>query len=215
MKVLVLGSGVIGVTSAWYLAKAGHEVTVIDRQNAPAQETSFANAGQVSFGYTTPWAAPGLVMKALKWLGRKHSPLIIKPQLSFDMIRWLIAMLGNCNEVRYRQNKALMIRISDYSSLCLAALREETGIEYEARQRGTIQLFRTEKQMAAMAKDTDVLREDGVEFEILDAAGCIAVEPGLANIKDQIAGGLRTPKDETGDCALFTRTLAQWHSKQA
>jgi len=209
MKVLVLGSGVIGVTSAWYLAKTGHDVTVIDRQIAPAMETSFANAGQVSFGYTTPWAAPGLIVKAMKWMLRQHSPLIIRPQPSLEMMRWLIAMLGNCNGERYRQNKALMIRVSDYSALSLAALRAETGIQYEARQRGTIQLFRTEAQMAAIAKDTDVLKADGVDFEILDASGCIEVEPGLAGIKDKIIGGLRTPKDETGDCALFTRSLAK------
>jgi len=214
MKVLVLGAGVIGVTSAWYLAKAGHEVTVIDRQSEPASETSFANAGQVSFGYTTPWAAPGLVVKALKWLGRKNSPLIIRPQMSFEMMRWMLAMLRNCDEARYRQNKAHMIRISDYSALALAALRQETGIEYDARQRGTIQLFRSKEQMAAMAKDTDILKADGVEFEILDASGCVAVEPGLASIQDQIVGGLRTPKDETGDCALFTRELAKMAQAQ-
>jgi len=209
MKILVLGGGVIGVTSAWYLTKAGHEVTVIDRQNAPAQETSLANAGQISFGYTTPWAAPGLVVKAMKWMLRKHSPLIIRPQMSLEMIRWMIAMLGNCSGERYRRNKALMMRISDYSALSLAALIQETGIEYEARKRGTIQLFRNEAQMANIAKDTDVLKADGVDFEILDAEDCIKIEPGLANIKDKIVGGLRTPKDETGDCALFTRSLAK------
>jgi len=209
MKILVLGSGVIGVTSAWYLAKLGHEVVVIDRQSGPALETSFANAGQVSFGYTTPWAAPGLMVKALKWLGRKNSPLIIRPQMSFDMMRWLIAMLKNCDEAHYRRNKALMMRISDYSALSLAALREETGIEYEARRRGTIQLFRSQSQMAAIAKDTDVLKADGVDFEILGANECVALEPGLAGMKNQIVGGLRTPKDETGDCAIFTRELAR------
>jgi len=209
MKVVVLGSGVIGVTSAWYLAKSGHEVTVIDRQSGPALETSFANAGQVSFGYTTPWAAPGLVVKALKWMMHKNSPLIIRPQMSFEMMRWLIAMLGNCNEARYRQNKALMMRISDYSALCLAALVKETGIEYDARQRGTIQLFRTQAQMDTIAKDTDILKNDGVDFEILDANGCIKIEPGLTGLKHQIIGGLRTPKDETGDCALFTRALTK------
>jgi len=198
MKILVLGSGVIGVTSAWYLAKAGHEVTVIERQSGPALETSFANAGQVSFGYTTPWAAPGLVVKALKWLGRKNSPLIIRPQMSFEMMRWLIAMLKNCDEARYRQNKALMMRISDYSALSLAALRAETGIDYEARMRGTIQLFRSQKQMEAMAKDTDVLEMDGVEFEVLDAAGCVAVEPGLGGLREQIVGGYVPRKMKRG-----------------
>lgn len=208
MKVLVLGSGVIGVTSAWYLAKKGYDVTVIDRDEGPARETSFANAGQVSFGYTTPWAAPGLVLKAMKWMMRKNSPLIIHPKMSWSMMRWLVAMLANCNEERYKKNKALMIRVSDYSALCLADLRNETGIHYDEQMLGTIQLFRDPQQLEAAQKDIDVLKADGVAFELLDAKGCIAIEPGLACLGDKIAGGLRTPKDETGDCEIFTNRLA-------
>lgn len=214
MKVVVLGSGVIGVTSAWYLAKAGHEVTVIDRQPGPACETSFANAGQVSFGYTSPWAAPGLPLKALIWLVRRHSPLVIRPRPSLAMLRWLFAMLRNCSAERYRHNKALMMRISEYSALCLAALRQETGIHYDERMRGTIQLFRQRRQLAAAYKDIEVLKADGVNFELLDEAACIALEPGLAGVRGQIAGGLRTPDDETGDCRIFTLQLRDLAEKQ-
>lgn len=208
MKVLVLGSGVVGVTSAWYLAKAGHDVSVIDRASGPALETSFANAGQVSFGYTTPWAAPGLLMKAIKWMSKPNSPLIITPQASPAMVKWLIAMLINCNEEKYKKNKSLMVRISDYSAECLSELRNETGIHYDERMKGTIQLFRDAAQLEAVQKDIDVLKADGVQFEMLDKEGCIAVEPGLAGMKEEIAGGLRTPKDETGDCRIFTTKLS-------
>lgn len=208
MKILVLGSGVIGVTSAWYLMKAGHEVTVIDRAAGPALETSFANAGQVSFGYTTPWAAPGLLVKAAQWMSKPDSPLIIHPKASLAMVKWLIAMLANCSEERYKKNKSLMMRVSDYSATCLKSLREETGIHYDERMKGTIQLFRNPRQLEAIKKDIDVLKADGIAFEMLDADGCVALEPGLNGMKDKIAGGLRTPKDETGDCRVFTEKLA-------
>lgn len=209
MKVLVLGSGVVGVTSAWYLNKAGHDVTVIDRQPGPALETSFANAGQVSFGYTTPWAAPGLPLKAMKWMTRPNSPLIIHPKASLSQIAWLLSMLANCNTERYKKNKALMVRVSDYSAECLKALRAETGIHYDERMQGTIQLFRDHHQLEAANKDVEVLKADGIAFNMLDAAGCVAVEPGLAPLKDQIVGGLQTPEDETGDCQIFTTKLAE------
>lgn len=207
MKVLVLGGGVVGITSAWYLAKLGHEVRVVDRRNGPAEETSFANAGQVSFGYTTPWAAPGLPLKAMKWMFRKNSPLIIHPHFNLNMIRWLLSMLGNCSQEKYKKNKALMIRISDYSAFCLKELRKETQLHYDERMQGTIQLFRDHHQLDAVQKDIDVLKADGVRFEMLDAKGCIAFEPGLASLGDKIVGGLRTPDDETGDCKIFTEKL--------
>lgn len=213
MKIIVLGSGVIGVTSAWYLAKAGHEVTVIDRRSAPAQETSFANAGQLSFGYTTPWAAPGLMLKALKWMLHKDPPLIIKPRLSLTMIRWLFAMMRNCDSTRYRHNKELMVRVSDYSARCLASLREETGLHYNERMQGTMQLFRTRKQLDNAQKDMDVLKADGIVFDLLAEAACIAREPGLGGLRGQIVGGLLTPRDETGDCHMFTGQLAKLAQK--
>jgi len=208
MKIVVLGSGVIGVTSAWYLAKAGHEVTVIDRQPAPALETSFANAGEVSPGYSAPWAAPGIPVKALKWMFMKHAPLIVQPNPDWAKIKWMTRMLMNCTADAYAVNKSRMVRLAEYSRDCLADLREETGLRYDERMQGTLQLFRTEKQVAAAAKDIAVLQADGVPFEVLSADECVAAEPGLADARDKIAGGLRLPGDETGDCFKFTNGLA-------
>jgi D-amino-acid dehydrogenase len=209
MKILVLGSGVIGVTSAWYLQEAGHEVTVVDRQPAPAMETSFANAGEISPGYASPWAAPGIPAKALKWLFMEHAPLILRPQPDMAMARWLVALLRNCTAERYAINKRRMVRIAEYSRDRLIDLRAATGISYDERMQGTLQLFREAKQLDGMAKDIEVLAADGVPFEVLDRAGCLAAEPGLANSASDIAGGLRLPNDETGDCFKFTNTLAK------
>jgi D-amino-acid dehydrogenase len=208
MKVVVLGAGVIGVTSAWYLAQAGHEVTVIDRQPAPALETSFANAGEISPGYSSPWAAPGIPLKALKWMFMKHSPLIIQPKPDMVKLSWMARMLMNCTAEAYAVNKSRMVRLAEYSRDCLIDLRSDTGISYDERTQGTLQLFRTEKQVAAAAKDIAVLRADGVPFEVLDADACVAAEPGLAAARGKIAGGLRLPGDETGDCFMFTSRLS-------
>lgn len=208
MKVTVLGAGVVGVTSAYYLAMAGHEVTVLDRQSGPALETSFANAGQLSFGYCSPWAAPGIPMKALKWLFMEHAPLILRPKTDAAMISWLVRMLMNCTSTRYAINKGRMLRLSDYSRQSIDDLRVQTGIAYDGEQKGTLQLFRTEAQLEASAKDVRALAADGIPYEILDADGCIRAEPALRHVRGKIAGGLLTPKDETGDCFKFTNALA-------
>ncbi|KQZ76792.1 amino acid dehydrogenase [Sphingopyxis sp. Root214] len=208
MKVAVLGSGVIGVTSAWYLIEAGHDVVVIDRQSGPALETSFANAGEISPGYASPWAAPGIPQKAIRWLMMRHAPLILQPAIDREMLSWLFAMLRNCTNARYGINKARMVRLAEYSRDRLIALRTDTGISYDERMQGTLQLFRTQKQIDNTAKDIAVLRAGGVPFELLDREGCIAVEPGLSAARDKIAGGLRLPGDETGDCFKFTGALA-------
>ena len=147
MKVIILGSGVIGVTTAYYLARAGHEVTVVDRQAEPAQETTFANAGEVSPGYSSPWAGPGVPVKAIKWLLMRHGPLVIWPKLDPVMWWWVLKMLRNCTAERYAINKSRMIPIAEYSRDCLRALRAETGIKYDERSQGTLQLFRKQKQL--------------------------------------------------------------------
>jgi len=210
MKVVVLGAGITGVTSAWYLARAGHEVTVLERETGPALQTSFANAGELSYGYSSPWAAPDVPLKALKWLFMRRPPLIIRPSClahNPHAIGWLLQMLGNCTSGRYAVNKERMVRIADYSRDCLKSLREDTGIEFDHGARGTLEVFRTQKQFDHMAKDTDILRQRGVPFDILDAAACARIEPGIARHK--IVGGLRLPEDETGDCFMFTNALAQ------
>lgn len=214
MKIAVLGAGVIGVTSAYYLAKAGHEVVVIDRQPHPALETSFANAGEISPGYASPWAAPGIPLKALKWLCMEHAPLILRPAIDREMIVWLAAMLRNCTAARYAVNKERMVRLAEFSRDQLIELRAATGIEYDHGTRGTLQVFKTQKQLDGVGKDIEVLRAGGVPFELLDRDGCVGAEPGLDAVKYTLAGGLRLPNDETGDCYKFTNELAKLAAQQ-
>ena len=209
MHIIILGSGVVGVTTAYYLAKLGHEVTVVDREEGPALETSFANAGQVSPGYASPWAAPGIPLKAAKWLLQKHAPLVLRLTTDPKQYSWLLQMLANCTESRYKVNKSRMVRVAEYSRDCLVALRDETGIQYDQRMQGTLQLFREQYQLDGIGKDIEVLRQDGVPFEVLDREDCVRVEPALARARDNFVGGLRLPNDETGDCFKFTNALAK------
>ncbi|MEZ5913388.1 MAG: D-amino acid dehydrogenase [Paracoccaceae bacterium] len=209
MRVVVMGAGVIGVTTAYYLARQGAEVTVLDRQPGPGLETSYANAGELSYGMTSPWAAPGVPLKALKWLFMKRRPLFIWPLISPRMWKWGAQMLMNCNETAYARNKARMVRISNYSRDVMPDLIAETGIDYDGREQGTLQLFRTEKQMKGSKADQAILAEFDSPFEVLDPDGCIAVEPALAHVREKFVGGLRLTADRTGDCRMFTVALAE------
>lgn len=209
MNIIILGGGVIGTTTAYYLARAGVSVTVIDRQPDVAMETSFANAGQISPGYSTPWAAPKIPQKAVKWLMQKHAPLAISPDGSGFQLSWIWQMLQNCNAHRYQINKERMMRVSEYSRDCIRALRDDIGIKYEHRTGGVLQLFRTDAQLTAMALDTKVLSELGVPYETLNKDELVRAEPALAYSTAPLLGGLRLPNDETGDCHLFTKRLAE------
>lgn len=214
MRVVILGAGVVGVATAWYAAQAGHEVTVVDRQAGAGLETSFANAGEVSPGYASPWAGPGIPRKAVRWLLMRHAPLILKPQLDAEMIGWLFSLLRNCTSGRYALNKARMVRLAEYSRDQLDALRGTVDIDYDARMQGTLQLFRKQAQLDGIGKDIEVLRAYGVPYEVLDRAGCERAEPGLRHSGSDIAGGLRLPHDETGDCFKFTQRLAELCAEQ-
>jgi D-amino-acid dehydrogenase len=214
MRVLVLGAGVIGVAAAYYLRRAGHDVEVAERCSAAAMETSFANAGEVSPGYSAPWAGPGIPIKAIKWMLMRHSPLVIWPLLDPAMWRWGAMMLANCTSRAYALNKSRMVPIAEYSRDCLKALRADTGIAYDERTQGTLQLFRTHKQLDGTAKDIEVLKQYGVPYELLDRAGFVAVEPGLQYTQDKFVGALRLPGDETGDCHQFTQRLAAMAAAQ-
>jgi D-amino-acid dehydrogenase len=209
MKVLVLGGGVIGCTAAYELAADGHEVTLIERQKGPALETSYANAGEVSPGYSAPWAGPGVPWKAVKWILMNHRPLVLRPHLDWPMIGWILAMLRNCTNARYELNKGRMVRLAEYSRDCMKVLREQTGIAYDERMQGTLQLFRTQQQLDGTGKDTAILDRYQVPYELLDRDGCITHEPALARVKDKFVGGLRLPGDETGDCFKFTNRIAE------
>lgn len=213
MKVFVLGGGVIGVSTAYYLAKQGVSVTVIERQSDVAEETSHGNAGQISPGYSTPWAAPGIPLKAIKWLFDKHAPLSIGIDGSLWQLSWMWQMLQNCNLHSYTINKERLMRVSEYSRDCLRQLRADTNIQYQQRTQGTLQLFRTQAQLDAVGKDVQVLQECGVAYELFDSAQQLStVEPALA-YADGLVGGLRLPNDETGDCNLFTKALAKLASE--
>ena len=214
MRILVLGAGVIGVTSAWYLRQAGHEVVVVDRQPEPAMETSFANAGQVSPGYASPWPAPGIPAKAIGWLLSRHAPLAIRPTTDPAQYRWMWQMLRNCTSARYAVSKARMVRLAEYSRDSLEELRRELGLRYEQRTLGTTQLFRTQAQLEGAARDIAILEQYGVAYELLDREGVIRAEPALARAPAAIAGALRLPGDETGDCHLFTVQLAELARRQ-
>ncbi len=208
MNIIVLGSGVVGTTSAYFLAQAGHRVTVIERQSGAGLETSFANAGEISPGMAAPWAAPGVPRKALGWLFARHSPLVVRARLDPAMWCWMARMLMNCSAQRYEINKTRMVRLAEYSRDRLVELRGATGIAYDERSQGTLQVFRDQRQLDEAAHDIAVLRRYGVPHALLDVAGCEQAEPALARVRGSILGGLRLPGDETGDCFKFTQALA-------
>ena len=208
MDIVVLGGGVVGVTSAWYLAKAGHKVTLLERRDGVALETSHANAGQISPGYASPWAAPGIPLKAAKWLLQRHAPFTVRPTSDPFQLRWMLKMFANCTPAAYAVNKGRMVRLAEYSRDCMKQLRGELALDYEGRQLGTLQLFRSQAQLDASQRDIAVLEEYGVPYQSLNADGCEEVEPALARVHGKVVGGLRLPGDETGDCFRFTQALA-------
>jgi D-amino-acid dehydrogenase len=207
MHVCVLGAGVVGLTSAYYLAKKGCQVTVIDRQSDVALETSFANAGQISPGYSAPWAGPGIPLKAVKWLMQKHAPLKISTELEYKKLSWVLKMLGQCTSNAYSVNKRKMMALAEYSRDQFIDLRKNIGIQYQDGQGGTLQLFRKEDQVEAAEKDLKVLKALGVPHQMLTPDQIVEVEPGLRSVIDKFRGGLRLTGDETGDCYLFCQSL--------
>lgn len=207
MHVIVIGAGIIGVCSAWYLREAGFEVTVIDRRSTPAQESSFGNAGVIAPGYVTPWAAPGMPGKVLRNLFAAESPVLFRPSADPAMWRWIARWLGECRLDRYRVNKLRMQRVAFYSRACLHELRERLGIEYEQSQ-GYLQLFRTQRDLDMAQPALALLKENNVPHRLVDAEVCRRIEPGLAT-DTPLAGGLHLPEDESGNCPMFARRLRQ------
>ncbi|MBY8607034.1 D-amino acid dehydrogenase [Burkholderia arboris] len=206
MHVIVLGAGVIGVTTAWHLREAGCDVTVIEREADVAQATSLGNAGVIAPGYVTPWAAPGMPGKILKYLFKPASPLIFRPTLDAAQWRWIARWLRECELERFRVNKQRMQRIAYYSRACLHAFRERYPFDYGA-SRGYLQLLRGPFDVEMVQPALKVLRDAGIAFRELDAAGCTAIEPGLRWARQAPVGGIYLPDDEAGDCARFTREL--------
>jgi D-amino-acid dehydrogenase len=214
VRILVLGAGVIGVTTAHHLAEDGHEVVVVDRQPAAGLETSFGNAGNVCPSYATPWAAPGMRWKALKWLLERDAPLAVCWRADANLAAWAGSWLANCSRRRFEQNKRRMQRLSRYSLACLQELRATTGLHYEETTQGILQLLRTDRELARIVDHTRILEAAGIPHKVLGPEGCIDVEPGLAHARVPFAGGLHLPADETGDCQLFTQALAEHASKR-
>ena len=199
MRVAVLGAGVIGVTSAWYLARAGHEVTLVDRQPEAGMETSFANGGQISAGHAEPWAKPSVIPKVLKWLGREDAPLLFRPRADLAQWMWALRFVRECLPGRFERNRRQLAGLAAYSRLSLMELRAETGIQYHQLSKGILRFCTEQADFDALA----------AHRETKTAAQCLAIEPALRDSTAPVVGGVYTPGDESGDAHEFTVQLAQ------
>jgi D-amino-acid dehydrogenase len=200
---------VIGVTGAWYLAEAGHEVTVVERRAAPGLETSFANGGQISAGHAEPWAKPAVLPKMLQWLGREDAPLLFRPRLDWAQWRWGLGFLRECIPGRFERNSRMLAGLAGYSRECLLALRSSTGIHYDELSRGILQFATREADLETLRDQARIMREFGAQRELKTAAECIALEPALQHSAEPVVGGLYDPHDESGDAFKFTGALAE------
>jgi D-amino-acid dehydrogenase len=208
VKVLVLGAGVVGTTTAWYLHAAGHDVTVLDRQDGPALETSFANGGQISVSHAEPWANPQVLPKALRWLGREDAPLLYRWRLDPALWRWTLAFLRECTPARTRSNIAAIVSLALYSREKLQALRQTLPLDYDQLQRGILHIYSDEQEFAGAIAAAKTMREFGLDREPVSADRCLEIEPALAAARPLLVGGDYTPSDESGDAHRFTCQLA-------
>ena len=208
MKVIVLGSGIVGTSSAWWLQAAGHEVVVIDREQGPAQETSFANGGQISVSYAEPWANPQAPLQLLKWMTKADAPLLFRPQFDWRQWVWGLAFLRECLPSRLAPNIRAMVRLAQYSHDTLKQMRQELGIEYDHLEKGILNFYRDQEAFDGSQKAADVMRDFGVDRRVISADEVVAIEPALAPHRDTIIGGDYTKDDESGDAHKFTRALA-------
>jgi D-amino-acid dehydrogenase len=209
MKVIVLGAGIIGISTAWYLLEAGHEVTVVDRQPGPALETSFANGAQISVSFCEPWANAGAPLKVARWLLRDDSPLLFRPRLDPQQWRWGLSFLGQCTDAAFERNVAQLVALGRYSHEALKSLVAQTGIEYHRLERGILHFFSSQAELDAGAAGARIMRRHGVDRRVLDRDEVLRVEPALAAFGDRLFGGTFTPSDESGDAQVFTTRLAQ------
>jgi D-amino-acid dehydrogenase len=206
---VVLGAGVIGVTGAWYLARAGHEVTLVDRHAEAGMETSFANGGQVAAGHAEPWARPSVLPKVLRWLGREEAPLLFRPRADLQQWLWALRFALECLPGRFERNTRQLAGLARYSRECLAELRSETGIEYDRVARGILHFCTEQAEFEALAKHAASMRGLGVVREIKSAAQCHDLEPTLRESRARVVGGVYSPQDESGDAHAFTTRLAR------
>jgi D-amino-acid dehydrogenase len=209
MKVIVLGAGIIGTASAWFLQKAGHEVIVIDRQPGPALETSFANGGQISVSHAEPWANPSAPLKIAKWLGREDAPLLFRPRADWLQWRWGMAFLRECTVGRTAHNIRHIVALAEYSRQILQSVRAETGIDYDCETRGIVHFYTDEEEFLQSLPAAKLMRELGCPRQTISADEVVCIEPALAAIRHKIVGGDFTQTDESGDVYKFTTGLAQ------
>ena len=209
MRVIVLGAGVVGTTSAYFLQQLGHEVTVIDRQAVPGAETSFANGGQISVSHAEPWANPSAPLKVLQWLGREDAPLLFR--LRADMRQWLwgLQFLRECSPARTRHNIEQIVSLGSYSRSTLQQLRAEAGLQYDQRTQGILHFYTSAKEFEAALAPAEQMRALGCHRRVVSADEAVALEPALAHIRPLLAGATYTAEDESGDAHLFTRELAR------
>ena len=208
MRVVVLGSGVIGVSTAWWLSRAGHDVTVIDRRSGPAQETSFANGGQISVSYAEPWASPGAPLKLLRWMMRDDAPMVFRPRLDARQWAWGLQFLRECLPGRFEPNLRAMVRLSEYSRSTLRAMRSELDLEYDQVQRGILHFYRDAAAFEASQRGGGIMRDLGIDRRVVSPDEVVALEPALGPHRSSIVGGDFTPDDESGDVHKFTLALA-------
>ena len=208
MKIIVLGAGVVGTTSAWYLSKAGHEVTVVDRQPGAGLETSFANGGQISASHAVPWANPGAPLKILRWLGKEDAPLLFRLHADWQQIRWGLQFLRECTPGRTRENIRTLVTLGVYSRGELQKLRAETNIQYDHLERGILHFFTDPAEFEHGVKASQVMTQFGLKVDALTVKQCLELEPALAPAASKLAGGTYTASDESGDAKLFTERLA-------
>lgn len=214
MRILLLGAGVVGVTSAWYLAQAGHQVTVLDRQAEAGMETSFANGGQISVGHCEPWANPQAPRQVLQWLGREDAPLLFRLRADPQQWLWGLRFLYQCLPACTARNTARILRLALYSRECLLALRQDTGIEYDQLRAGILEIYDDAKDYAAARAGAERVSAAGYPRELKTAEQCVDVEPALAGARIGLVGGIYTPGDESGDAHRFTQRLAELASAQ-
>lgn len=212
MKVLVLGAGIVGISTAWYLAEEGHEVTVVDRQADAALETSFANGAQISVSFCEPWANAAAPFKVAKWLLQDDAPLLFRPHLDPYQWRWGLKFLSQCTDAGFARNVQQLVALGAYSHSALKALVAATGIEYQRLERGILHFFSSQADFEAGARGAELMRRHGVDRRVLSRAEVLQVEPALAAsgaAASQIHGGTYTPSDESGDARVFTQQLAR------
>ena len=208
MRVLVLGAGVVGTTSAWYLARAGHQVTVIDRQPVAGNETSFANGGQISVSHAEPWANPHVLNRLSKWLGREDAPLLWRWRADPEQLAWGLRFLGECFPGCTRRNMAAIVAMALYSRGRLKALREDLALQYDHLERGILHIYTDHEEFSLATRAARQMRDFGLDRLTVDAEKCLEIEPALAAARGLLVGGDYTPSDESGDAHKFTATLA-------